>query len=161
MILHTVANIDLYRYLGKWYEIARFDSWFERDCCNVTAEYSLNTKGHITVVNTCYMTTPDGVKKQSLGYAKVTDPTKNSKLKVSFLPRSLKWLDPFFSGKYWILKLEPDYSVALVGEPKRKYLWILSRSPGITKQLYEEYVSAAAAMGFDISKLHKTVQQWT
>lgn len=160
MKLHTVAKVDLYSYLGKWYEIARFDSWFERNCCNVTAEYSLNTKGHITVVNTCYMNTPTGDKKQSKGYAKVVGQVKNSKLTVSFLPRFLRFLDPIFNGKYWILKLEPDYSIALVGEPRRKYLWILSRTPEISKSQYEEYVSAAAAMGFDISKLHKTLQQW-
>ncbi len=160
MILYTVSNIDLYRYLGKWYEIARFDSWFERDCCNVTAEYSLNPKGHITVVNTCYKIKPTGIKKQAFGYAKVADSTKNSKLKISFLPKYLKFLDSLFNGKYWILKLELDYSIVLVGEPTRKHLWILSRSPEITKAQYEAYVSAAAAMGFDISKLHKTLQQW-
>lgn len=160
MKLETVANVNLYKYLGKWYEIARFDSWFEHDCCNVTAEYALNTKGHITVVNTCYLHSPDGTKKQSIGYAKVVGQHKNSKLAVSFLPRWLKFLDPIFSGKYWILKLESDYSIALVGEPRRKYLWILSRTPEITAAQYNEYVAAAATMGFDMTKLHKTLQQW-
>jgi len=160
MRLHTVANVNLYSYLGKWYEIARIDS-LHVDGCNVTAEYSLNTKGHITVINTYYMHTPDGEKKQSVGYAKVTGHIKNSKLAVSFLPRFLKFFDPLFSTKYWILKLEPDYSIVLVGEPKRKQLWILSRAPEVTKSQYEEYTAAAAAMDFDVSKLHKTIQQWS
>jgi len=160
MKLDTAANVDLYRYLGKWYEMARFDSRFEHNCCNVTAEYSLNTKGYITFVNTYCIASPNGIKKLSIGYAKVAGPIKNSKLRVSFLPRFLTFLDPLFGVKYWILKLERDYSIALVGEPRRKYLWILSRNPEIAQSQYDEYVAAAAAMGFDVSKLHKTLQQW-
>jgi apolipoprotein D and lipocalin family protein len=160
MKLDPIAKVDLYKYLGKWYEIARFDSWFEHNCCNVTAEYFLNTKGYITVVNTCYINSPDGEKKQAIGYAKVASRVKNSKLAVTFLPRWLRFFDLLFRAKYWILKLEPDYSIALVGEPRRKYLWILSRTPEISKSQYDEYVAAAAEMGFDIKKLHKTMQQW-
>lgn len=160
MKLDSAANVNLYNYLGKWYEIARLDSFSEHNYCNVTAEYSLNTKGYITVVNTSYVKVPAGGKKQVFGYAKVTGHVKNSKLAVSFLPRFLKFLDPLFSVQYWILKLESDYSIALVGEPNRKHLWVLSRSPEISEAQYKEYASVAEAMGFDVSKLHKTLQQW-
>ena len=160
MPLHTVENVDLYRYLGKWYEIARSNSWLGHNLCNVTEEYSLNTKGYITIINTAYIATPTGLKKCSLGYAKVADQTKNSKLRVSFLPRFLKFLDPLLSDHYWILKLESDYSITMVGEPRRKCLRILSRSPQIMLNQYEEYTSAATTMGFDTKYLHKTLQQW-
>ncbi len=160
MKLSTVANVNMYSYLGKWYEIARLHSWADNNYCNATSEYSLNTKGYITVVNTHYINTPAGEKKESIGYAKVTGHIKNSKLSVSSLPRCLRFFDRLFSTKYWILKLEPDYSIVLVGEPRRKHLQILSRSPQIPKSQYDAYVAAAAEMGFNVNNLHKTLQQW-
>lgn len=156
--LETEQNVDLSRYLGKWYEIARFDAWFERDCTNVSAEYSLNPDGTIKVLNSCNKKNADGKRKQSIGRAIVVDKETNAKLKVSFLPIQLAWLDPFFSGNYWILKLNKDYTVVLIGEPSRKYLWILSRKPTLDQKQFDEYVDAAKQMGFDITKLHKTEQ---
>ena len=155
--LETVQHIDLNRYLGKWYEIARFDSWFEKDCTNVTAEYSTSSDGKINVLNTCYLHTPKGKRKQAVGRAIVADKKTNSKLRVSFLPRYLSWFDRVFSGDYWILKIDPEYSVVLVGDPSKKYLWILSRDPNLDSSIYNAYVSAAKNLGFNVHKLHKTV----
>lgn len=156
--LESVKSIDLNKYMGKWYEIARFDSWFEKDCVNVTAEYTLN--GNIVdVLNTCRLKTPHGKYKEAKGRAIVVRHSNNAKLKVSFLPNFLRVFDRFFSGDYWILKIEPDYSVVLVGEPSKKYLWILSRTSKIDPTTYKQYVKYAESLGFDVSKLHQTMQK--
>ncbi len=160
LALETVAKVDLQKYTGKWYEIARFENWFEKDCTNVTAEYSLLEEQNIKVVNSCYLKTPNGKFKQAEGVAWVVDPATNAKLKVSFLPNYLSWFDKVFAGDYWILKLAPDYSVVLVGEPSLEYLWILSRNPVIDEKIYAEYVDSAKELGFATEKLHRTTQEW-
>ena len=160
MGLEAVDHVDLNRYLGKWYEIARFDSWFEKNCKNVTAVYTLIDNNKIGVVNTCVIDLEPYKVKQAKGRATVVDHKTNAKLSVSFLPRFLSWFDTVFGPNYWILKLEKDYSVALVGDKSMDYLWILSRNPSISKTTYDSYVSTAKDMGFDIKKLHKTVQSW-
>lgn len=154
----TVEHVDLNKYLGKWYEIARFEAWFETDCVNVTAEYS-QEDDFIKVVNTCHLKTLDGKLKSSTGRAWVVDKKTNAKLKVSFLPGYLCFLDRLFSGDYWILKLDPNYEVVLVGEPSKKYLWILARTTVINHRIYEEYVNYARDLGFDVSKLQLTPQK--
>lgn len=153
----TSTHIDLNKYLGKWYEIARFDSWFEKDCVSVTAEYSLNNN-IIDVVNSCRLKTATGKFKQAHGRAVVVPNSNNTKLKVSFLPKFLNILDSMFAGDYWILKIDPDYQVVLVGAPSKKYLWILSRNANLDPKIYAEYVEYAKSIGFDVAKLHKTLQ---
>lgn len=155
--LQTVPNIDLNKYLGKWYEIARIDSWFEKDCVSVTAEYSLNANT-INVVNSCRLKTTDGKFKQAQGRATVVPNSNNSKLKVSFLPKIVRLFDSLFAGDYWILKIDPDYKVVLVGDPSKEYLWVLARSPNLDPKIYAEYVEYAKGLGFDVTKLHKTIQ---
>src|SRR5579885_1618390 len=119
--LETVAHVDLDRYVGKWYELARYPNRFERECDrNVTAEYAKQSNG-IEVVNSCLKV--DGKTKRSEGHAKVQDAATNAKLAVTFF-----W--PFY-GKYWVIDLGQDYEYAVVGEPSRKYLWILSRTNSI------------------------------
>jgi len=144
--LETVRKVDLERYLGKWYEIARFPQSFEKNCTCSTAEYSLNDDGSIKVLNSC-------IKKSELdiaeGRAVVTDKKTNAKLKVHF---------GIFSGKYWIIALAPDYSYAMVGHPNRKYLWILNRKPEMDTQTYNFLLVQAAAKGFDVRNLVKTEQ---
>lgn len=154
----TVQHVDLNKYLGKWYEIARFEAWFETGCVNVTAEYS-KEDNLIKVVNTCHLNTLNGKFKSSTGRAWVVDKKTNAKLKVSFTPGYLSFLDRFFSGDYWILKLDPNYEVAMVGEPSKKYLWILARTSTIDHSIYEEYVNYARDLGFDISKLQLVPQE--
>ncbi len=145
--LETVRKVDVQRYMGKSYEIASFPQSFQKGCSCTMAEYSLNDNGTVKVINSCKV---DGKKKTSVGKAWVTDKKTNAKLKVQFF-----WP---FSGKYWIIDLANDYSYAVVGHPNRKYLWILSRTPDIDGQLYNEIVARTAAKGFDVSKLNVTQQ---
>ncbi len=146
--LETVQKVDVKRYMGKWYEIASFPQRFQKGCSCTVAEYTLNEKGTVKVDNSC---TAYGKKKQSIGKAKVVDKQTNAKLKVSFFR-------PFW-GKYWIIDLADDYSYAVVGHPNREYLWILSRTPEMDKQVYDDIVARAEAKGFDVSMLNRTVQQ--
>jgi apolipoprotein D and lipocalin family protein len=142
--LQPVPKVDLNRYTGRWYEIARYPNRFERKCDrNVTATYALRSDGKISVVNAC--TTREGKPTQSDGWAKVVDPQSGSKLKVTFF-----W--PFF-GDYWIIDLSPNYEYAVVGEPSRKYLWILSRTAKMDDRLYAEITARLAAKGYDATKL--------
>ena len=144
--LKTVGNLELERYLGKWYEIAKFPQNFEKGCTDVTAEYSLRNDGKISIINSCIK---DGQLKVAEGVASVDD-KESAKLEVQF-----QWP---FSGKYWIIALAPDYSYAVVGHPNRKYLWILNRKPTMDSMTYNHLVLVAASRGFDIRKLVKTVQ---
>lgn len=151
----TVPQVELNRYLGKWYEIAHLPMFFQRKCArNTTANYNLKPNGHIEVINQCE--TAEGKIKASTGDAYAIDKT-NSKLKVSFLPKGLRWL-PFTKGDYWVLKVDENYKTALVGGPTNKYLWILSRTPHIDKATYQAYLQAAQQQGYDTSKLIITPQ---
>jgi apolipoprotein D and lipocalin family protein len=145
--LRTVTFVDLSRYVGRWYEIARLPNSFQKDCASdVMATYTLRDDGKITVLNQCRKASGE-VKKRE-GTAKVADKTTNAKLKVTFF-----WP---LSGNYWILELGPNYEYAVVGEPKRKNLWILSREPRMDEELYRELLERAAAQGFDTNRVIKT-----
>ncbi len=143
--LATVPHVNLDRYLGRWYEIARLPAFFERGCTCTTAEYARAPDGTITVVNQCDQDRPGGKRKRATGRATVADPATNSKLKVSFF-----WP---FSGDYWILALDENYQYALVGEPGRQYLWILSRTPRLAPGIVKTLVSQARTAGFPVEKL--------
>lgn len=145
----TVAFVELDRYLGKWYEIARYPNSFERNCQGVTAEYSIRPDGAIGVLNTCRKGTPDGKARTAEGRARIVEGSDNSKLRVKFAP---SWV-PFAEGDYWILHLEADYSAALVGSPSGKYLWILARETSLAPAILTKIKSRAEALGYDASKL--------
>ncbi len=150
----TVQQVDLAKYTGTWYEIARFPMYFQRKCASdVTATYGQLSNGNVSVLNQCRKA--DGSMMSSTGEASAVNRT-NTKLKVSFLPQGLRWI-PFTKGDYWVLKLDDNYQTALVGGPNRKYLWILSRTPHLDEKTYQEYVAAARQQGFDVSKLERTV----
>ena len=150
----TVQQVDLAKYSGTWYEIARFPMYFQRKCASdVTATYGTLSNGNVSVLNKCRKA--DGEMMSSTGEASAVNST-NTKLKVSFLPQGLRWI-PFTTGDYWILKLDENYQTALVGGPNRKYLWILSRTPNLDEKTYQAYVAAAKQQGFDVSKLERTV----
>lgn len=119
--IESVTEFDLPRYLGKWYEIARFPNRFERGCEGVTAEYALRTDGKISVLNTCREDAPDGKVKSAKGVASVVAP---GQLSVTFVP----WL-PFARGDYWVLYIDEAYSLAVVGAPRGTTGWILARTP--------------------------------
>ncbi len=147
--LGTVPSVDLKRYTGTWYEIARYPNRFQRKCSSdTTAVYTLRDDGKIKVVNSCKQS--DGKADTANGTAKVVDRSTNAKLKVTFF-----WP---FSGDYWIIGLGKDYEYAIVGEPSRKYLWILSRTPQMSPQLYEETLQVVRDKGYDPAKLMLTKQ---
>jgi apolipoprotein D and lipocalin family protein len=148
--LATVPSVDLQKYMGTWYEIASFPQTFQKGCHCTVAEYSMTDKGYVRVVNTCRKDAADGKLKTANGKAFVVEGSANAKLRVQFF-----WP---FRGDYWIIDLAEDYSFAVVGDPSRKYLWILCRMPRMDAALYQQIADRAAAKGFDIAKLQKTDQ---
>jgi len=149
--LSVVPKVDLDRYLGKWYEIATIPMRFQLGCNCVTAEYSLKENGRIKVVNSCRKDSPTGPFKSVTGQAKVVKDSNNAKLKVSFF-----W--PFW-GNYWIINLDDkDYQWAVVSDPSRKYLWILSRTPQMDDELYSKLVDYCKFVGLNTNLLVKTDQ---
>lgn len=144
--LQTIdRKVDLTRYAGKWYEIAKLPNSFQKNCDCATAQYSLKDNGQIEVLNTCIK--PDGSIKDITGKAKsVSD--SNDKLKVSFFP--LIW------GDYQILDLDENYQTVLVGEPGRKYLWILARTENISNTEYNRLISKAKSLGFPTENVVKS-----
>lgn len=148
--MRVVENFDLPSYLGRWYEIARFPNRFERNCVGVTADYALRTDGQVSVTNTCAKKTLDGKIKVAKGIARIED---GAKLSVTFTP----WL-PFIRGDYWVLYLTPDYSVAVVGEPRGRTGWILARTPDISPAARALAEAALVKNGYDISQLYTVPQ---
>ena len=139
----VVASIDLNRYTGTWYEIARFPNRFEAGCTNVTATYGLRDDGDLSVVNSC---TKDGATEAIEGKAWVVD---TAKLKVTFVP----WLGSIAAGDYWILDVKSDYSMAVVGAPKGGFGWILARKPTLSKADTDRALKVLAANGYDTTQL--------
>jgi apolipoprotein D and lipocalin family protein len=147
--LTAVDNVDLRRYAGKWYEIARYPNRFQRNCqSDTTAIYTLRDDGKVRVVNACRE--KNGKVTTARGTAKVVDKKTNAKLKVTFF-----W--PFY-GDYWVIGLSPDYQYAIVGEPSRKYLWILSRTPSMEEATYQKVLRLVETLGYQPGKLQKTNQ---
>ena len=141
----TITSFDLNRYLGKWYEIARFDHSFERDLVGSMAESSMRDDGKIKVLNSGHIKTLDGPYKESTGKAKVKKNGKPGQLQVSFF-------GPFYSD-YYILDLAPDYSYSVVGSSSPKYLWILSRTPQLASEQRSKILKNLQQRGYDTSKL--------
>jgi apolipoprotein D and lipocalin family protein len=148
--LQTVPNVDLNRYMGTWYEIASFPQRFQKGCVASNATYLLRNDGKVTVLNRCRNETLDGKLRNAKGTAWVVDKRTNAKLKVSFF-----WP---FSGDYWIIDLGANYEYAVVGHPKRTYLWILCRKPQMDSKTYEGILQRLKAQAYDISRLNKTLQ---
>lgn len=151
--LQVVDRVDLERYLGTWYEIASYPAWFAKNCTGVTAEYTRRDESTIRVVNRCFKGHLDGKLKEAKGRARVVDTESNAKLKVSFF-------GPFW-GDYWILDLDPEYRWAVVGEPKRKYLWILSRTPQMDRKVLDGILTRLPEKGYDTDRLQWTLQAGT
>jgi apolipoprotein D and lipocalin family protein len=153
--VQTVAKVDLSRYVGEWFEIARFPNRFQRQCLgDVRAVYAIRQDGRLDVVNRCR--TDDGVT-EARGVARVVDSRSAAKLKVRFAPAVLSFL-PAVWGDYWVVGLAPDYSWATVGSPDRKYLWILGRTSSIGTAAYAAALEAARSNGFDVARLIRTEQ---
>lgn len=150
--LEVVQSVDLTRYAGRWYEIARLPNSFQKKCADaVTADYTMRADGKIEVINQCRKAS--GEYATAKGKAKIVDKKTNAKLKVTFF-----W--PFY-GDYWILDVGPNYEYAVVGEPGRKYLWILSRSPRMDEALFQQLLQNMEAKGFNTEMMIRTSQPIT
>ena len=148
----TTGPVDLERYQGRWYEIARFPNRFEEGCEGVTAEYTQNPDGTVKVVNTCRQGATDGPVETAEGVATSASPD-NDKLLVTFVP----WL-PFARGDYWILDLDDEYTVVVVGAPSGSTGWILARTPAINEDQKQRALSVLQANGYDTGLLYFTQQ---
>ena len=152
--LQTVPSVNLNQYLGKWYEIARYANNFQKDCAGTTAEYS-QEKSFIRVTNSCQKISDTSKVKVASGYAVNSKDPSNAKLKVSFVPYFGRF--GWFSGKYWIIELGENYEYAVIGEPKRKYLWILSRTKTLSEERYTSLLNKLENIHhYDTSKLIRT-----
>jgi len=152
--LIVVNRVDLQKYTGLWYEIAKIPNFFQKKCAkNTKAEYTIRSDGKISVVNSC--TESDGTKNTAEGVARVVDTSSNAKLEVSFvkvLGINLFW------GDYWIIGLGDNYEYALVGSPSRKYGWILSRTPKLSKEKLDQINNILKIKGYDPAKFEFTIQ---
>ncbi len=150
----TVSHVDVNRYLGKWYEIGKMPNFFQRKCLTSEADYTLISSTEIGILNTCQ--TKAGKTETAKGKGKIVDLNTNAKLTVQFnnwFSKVFPWLT---RGDYWIMDLDPDYQWVIVGHPKRKYLWILSRDPKMENATYDDLLKRAQKQGYDISKISRS-----
>ena len=144
--LPTVAQVELARYMGTWFEIAHLPNRFQAECiADTQANYQIENES-VRVVNRCRTST--GAVKEAQGVANVVPASGNAKLRVSFFR-------PFY-GDYWILALGPNYGWVLVGEPSREYAWVLSRQPMLDEATLEKALAQAAVLGFDRQAFQRT-----
>ena len=155
--LKPIPSLDVPRYLGVWYEVAKFPNWFQKKCdSDTSAQYSLRPDGQLQVLNQCRL--KSGEMEQALGQARQIGGPSSATLQVRFAPAWLSFL-PFVWGNYWVVDLDEGYSLAAVSEPSREYLWILSRSPVVDGARYAALLERLRAMGLDVGRLEKSVHQ--
>jgi apolipoprotein D and lipocalin family protein len=158
--LQAVASVDLKRYMGTWYQIGFYPNSFQKQCVSgTTADYALRTDGTVTVTNSCQ--TASGTPSTVIGQARIKQPRflgvpvgpgVSSKLEVRFAPSYLGWI-PLVWAPYWVIQLPEDYRYAVVGEPSRNYLWILSRTPTLSEADRAQIEGMLPLQGYDPSKL--------
>ncbi len=146
----VVARFDLNRYLGEWHEIARLPMKHQEGCLKSKAEYSKSGDGSLTIKNSC--TLEGGGTKTSIGIGRIPDPKNGAKLEVNFVPKWLRWLGVGW-GNYWVIEIGTDYQYAVVSEPKKEFLWVLSRNPKMSKLELDSITNRLKAKGFDLTKL--------
>ncbi|MFZ0827780.1 MAG: lipocalin family protein [Verrucomicrobiia bacterium] len=155
----TTKVVDLGRYAGRWFEIARLPLFFQKANESAMAEYGSNPDGTVSVQNIAVR--PDGTQHDIRGYAKVLNPPENTKLAVRFRT----WFGPLIpvpkAGNYWILHVDEHYQEAMVGTPDRKHLWLLARTATISDERYAALVARAKQLGFDVARLIKDPQPAT
>lgn len=150
----VIEAIDLHRYAGCWYEIATIPMFVQRGCVGTTATYTPKDSKTMRVVNRCLSETLDGPVRQVEGDATIPNPDEPAKLRVAFDT----WWGIFARGDYWIVMLDPKYRFSVVSGPTRKRLWILSRTPELSKEIYKDILKTLEDRGFDLSELELTSQ---
>ncbi|OIQ94546.1 outer membrane lipoprotein Blc precursor [mine drainage metagenome] len=154
--LGTIPHLDVPRYMGVWYEVAKYPNRFQAGCAGETsATYSLQANGTVKVVNRCKRT--GGKMDEAVGVARQIGGPTSPKLKVRFAPWWLSWV-PAVWGDYWVIDLDPGYRLVAISEPRRKYLWVLSRTPTVAPAAYQALLSRLQTQGFDLAKLEITKQ---
>jgi apolipoprotein D and lipocalin family protein len=162
--LRAVESFDLTRYAGKWYEIARLPNKFQARCqSDVVARYAVRPDGRIDIINQCRAADRTLVESRGIARTVKTKPLqgkikKDAILQIRFAPAFFSFL-PSVWGDYWVIGLGPDYTWAVVGEPSRRYMWILSRAPSMSASSYEQALAIAAGNGFDVTKVARTPQK--
>ena len=152
----TIATLDVPKYLGTWYEIAKFPNWFQKKCVsNTKAVYSARPDGNLKVLNSCK--TADGAISEAEGTARQIGAPDSPRLEVRFAPAWLSFLTMVW-GDYWVIDLDSQYQVAAVSDPHREYLWVLSRTPQLDKKVYEDLLQRLQTQQFDVRKLELTTQ---
>lgn len=153
----TIAALDVPRYMGTWYEIAKFENRFQKKCTGFTsAMYSALPDDKVQVVNRCQ--TSSGEIMEAIGEARQVGNSNSPKLKVRFAPAFLSFL-PMVWGDYWVIDLDKDYQLAAVSEANREFLWILSRTKKVDKEKYDALIARLLIQGLDVSKLVLTKQE--
>jgi apolipoprotein D and lipocalin family protein len=154
--LVPIRALDVPRYMGAWYEIAKYPNRFQKNCAGfTTAHYSLQPDKTVQVINRCRRA--DGAIDEAVGSARQQGGADSPKLQVRFAPGWMSFL-PMVWGDYWVIDLDPDYQLAAVSEPKREYLWILSRTPTVPRQAYAGLLARLERQGFDLARLEMTRQ---
>jgi apolipoprotein D and lipocalin family protein len=154
--LEAIAALDVPRYMGTWYEVAKYPNWFQKRCiANTSATYAIQSNGMLQVLNRCQK--EDGSITDALGEAKQVGDANSPKLKVRFAPAWLSFL-PFVWGNYWVIDLDPQYQLAAVSEPSRKYLWILSRTQTVEPKAYEALLQRLKQQGFNLDAIEISKQ---
>lgn len=154
--LKTIATLDVPRYMGTWYEIAKYPNKFQKKCVAETlAQYSLQPEGTVKVTNRCKKA--DGSLDEAVGEARQIGNATSPKLQVRFAPVWLARI-PLVWGNYWVIDLDPAYQLVAVSEPKREFLWVLSRTPTVNAQAYDALLARLKAQGFELDRLERTQQ---
>ena len=149
--LTTIETLDAPRYMGRWYEIAKYPNVFQRNCIGFTsADYAPLANGEVSVTNRCRQENGDTI--EALGTARQVGDASSPKLKVRFAPAWLSWL-PWVWGDYWVIDIDTEYQLVAVSEPQREYLWILSRETTIPEDIKQRYLKLADSLGYKTSEL--------
>jgi len=154
--LATISALDVPRYMGRWYEIAKYPNRFQRKCvADTSAEYKLEPDGRVQVTNRCRM--ENGEWNEAVGVARQIGDASSPKLEVRFAPAWLSFI-PAVWGNYWIIDLDPEYQLVAISEPRREYLWVLSRTPKVGQDAYSALLERLRRLGFDTNRLESSAQ---
>lgn len=154
--LITIASLDVPRYMGTWFEIAKYPNRFQKKCvADTQAHYQLLPAGNVQVTNRCRK--DNGELDEAVGEARQTGAATSPKLQVRFAPAWLSWL-PMVWGNYWVIDLDERYQLVAVSEPSREFLWVLARTPQVSAETFDALLTRLKAQGFDLGKLERSRQ---